>query len=177
MINRMYNHMLPDEMDVADFSLEKDTSRPNKIISSVFINTINYIKGDITVIGSDDVLTKPHEFHARAYINLLRSPGRNEPDDRICSIEVVIGEPVELSGNLKAIVVPHTLWDSKNRAPWLCNLNNAGVTVAPYIFTPSRGPEYYHTLLESVVFELYQSWGQGCSTLSTESVMQQVSTN
>ena len=102
---------------------------------------------------------EPWEFHASAYLNLLSSKGRNEPDDRICSIEIVLGEAVPLAGSLKAVIVPHTLWSDAKRAPWLTTLSANGIEICPYDFIPGRPPEHYHVLLETFVRDLYRSWG------------------
>jgi hypothetical protein len=155
---RLYKHVFLDEMNVEDFSLEQNETRPNRIIAAVFSSMRNYFDGDTTKIVTPDAGAEAWEFHARAYLQLLTSPGRNEPDDRICSIEVVFGQPVALAGNLKAVVVPHTLWDAGRHAPWLDKLHAEGVAIAPYIFVPGRHPEHYHALLETAVRELYERW-------------------
>jgi hypothetical protein len=156
---RLYKHILVEEMETEDFSLQKDTTRPNRIISSVFGSRENYFEGDISKIQTPDKLTKSWEFHARSYLHLLTSRGRNEPDDRICSIEVIFGESIPLKGNLLAAIVPHTLWDNGNQAPWLQKLQADSVSIAPYIFVPGRHPEHYHAQLEAAVRTLYKGWG------------------
>ncbi len=156
---RMYQHILVEEMAVEDFSIEKDKLRPNKIISKVFGDRRTYFEGDISKIPEPDTLTEPWDFHARAYVHLLKSPGRNEPDDRICSIEVIFGQSVPLKGSLLAAIVPHTLWDGQYQAPWLQKLQAEGVTVAPYLFVPGRHPEHYHAQPEAAVRTLYERWG------------------
>ena len=157
---RLYKHILVDEMNVEDFLLEKNTRRPNQIISAIFGSRETYFDGDLSKVPDADEVTKPWEFHARAYLHLLKSPGRNEPDDRICSIEVIFGEQVPLSGgNLLAVIVPHTLWDGDTKAPWLQKLKDEGITIAPYLFVPGRPPEHYHALLEAAVRTLYKGWG------------------
>lgn len=156
---RLYKHVMMEEMDIEDFSLERDDSRPNRIISAVFSSQHTYFDGDITKAVAPDKGAQAWDFHARAYLQLITSPGRNEPDDRICSIEVVFGAPVPLAGNLKGVVVPHTLWDGATRAPWLDALHSSGVEIAPYTFVPGRHPEHYHALLEVAVHTLYEKWG------------------
>jgi hypothetical protein len=146
-------------MDLEDFSLERETSRANRIIATVFKSRTVYFDGDVSKIEDPDKVTEPWEFHARAYLDLMASRGRNEPDDRICSIEVIFGEAVPLKGNLLAVVVPHTLWEDNQGAPWLEKLQQEGVAIAPYLFVPGRHPEHYHALLESAVRDLYKSWG------------------
>lgn len=156
---RMYKHVLLDEMNVEDFSLETDFSRPNKIIAKIFPSRLEYFEGDTTKLVNPDAGANAWDFLPRAYLQLLSSPGRNEPDDRICSIEVVIGEDVLLENNLRAIVAPHTLWSKGSKAPWLEKLNKLGVQIAPYNFVPNRHPEHYHALLETAVRDLYLQWG------------------
>jgi hypothetical protein len=77
---RMYKHILLDEMAVEDFSLERDPLRPNRVIANVFTTMESYFEGDITKATPAIERTKAWEFHARAYLQLLASPGRNEPD-------------------------------------------------------------------------------------------------
>jgi hypothetical protein len=154
---RLYKHMLTDEMNVEDFCLEKVISRPNKLISKTFGTRLAYFQGDIYAIPDPQALTKAYEFHARSYLNLVKSPGRNEPDDRICSIEVILSEKVPLAPNLLATIVPHTLW--KDEAPWLKALHDAGAIIQPYSFVPGRHPDYYQAQLETAAKQLYEGWG------------------
>jgi hypothetical protein len=157
--HRLYKHILMDEMQVEDFSLERDETRPNRIISAVFSSKRSYFDGDRTKITDPDKGAQPWDFHARAYLQLLASPGRNEPDDRICSIEIVFGHAVPLAGRLKAVVVPHTMWDGSRGAPWLASLHADGIEIVPYAFVPGRHPDYYHAHLEAAIRELYEHWG------------------
>lgn len=156
---RMYKHMLTEEMKVGDFNLGTDLTRPNRLILRTFGSRLAYFQGDISVIPDPATITKAYEFHARAYLNLLTSPGRNEPDDRICSIEVVLAEKVPLKDGLLAIIVPHTLWDGTDNAPWLSELQKAGATIQPYNFVPGRHAEYYQAQLEAAAKDLYDKWG------------------
>ncbi|BCG84799.1 hypothetical protein MesoLj113c_09090 [Mesorhizobium sp. 113-3-9] len=155
---RLYSRILIEEMAIEDFSLETDTSRPDRIIAAVFESRRGYFEGDTSKINASKA-AEPWDFHARAYLDLLASPGRNEPDDRVCSIEVIFGESIPLRGNLLAAVVPHTLWNDDKRAPWLEKLVQSGVGISPYIFVPGRHPDYYQAQLEVAVRELYVSWG------------------
>jgi hypothetical protein len=156
---RLYKHIIFDEMNAEDFSLGQDRHRPNRLISAVFGSRQTYFDGDTSKIANPESISKNWDFHARAYLHLLTSPGRNEPDDRVCSIEVIFGEPVSLKGNLLAAIVPHTLWDRDNQAPWLQKLQTDGVVIAPYPFVPGRHPEHYHAQLEAAVRTLYEKWG------------------
>ncbi|MCA1433355.1 hypothetical protein I6F33_10235 [Bradyrhizobium sp. BRP20] len=153
---RLYKHMLTDEMNVEDFNLGTDVSRPNKLIMRTFGSRIAYFQGDVYAISDPTTTTKSYDFHARSYLNLLTSPGRNEPDDRICSIEIILAEQISLKDTLFAIIVPHTLWD--DGAPWLKKLQDEGAIVKPYCFVPGRHPDYYQAQLEAAAKELYEKW-------------------
>jgi hypothetical protein len=155
--NRLYKHVLTDEMNIEDFLLERDARRPNKLIARIFSSLGAYLDGDLTNMVDPDIGSASWEFEPRAYLHLLASHGRNEPDDRICSIEVIFGKPIPLLGKLKAVVVPHTLWSNK-KTPWLSDLEVLGVEVRAYTFVPGRHPEHYHTQLECQVRELYEEW-------------------
>jgi hypothetical protein len=121
---RLYKKYMMPDMNVEDFSLEKDSTRPNRIISSVFSSMRAYFDGDITQVVDKNEVSEPWDFHVRAYLDLISSSGRNDPDDRICSIEVIFDKKIPLCGNIKAVIVPHTLWNSirEKKAPWLIRL-------------------------------------------------------
>jgi hypothetical protein len=154
----LYGGLALDDMPIQDFLLEIDQKRPNKIIAAVYSSLDKYFDGESSEIIAPERGAEPWEFHARAFLHLLASPGRNEPNDRISSIEIIFDQQVPLAGNLRALVVPHTLWDS-GRAPWLDELHTGGVEIIPYIFIPGRHPQHYQALVESAVRDLYRVWG------------------
>ncbi|MEZ6023025.1 MAG: hypothetical protein R3C16_06360 [Hyphomonadaceae bacterium] len=155
--NRLYSHILTQDMAVEDFSLGTQMERPNKLIAKVFASMSAYFDGDRTRVISASDGAEAWEFHARAYIELISSAGRNEPDDRVCSIEIAIAEAVPLNGNLLAVVVPHTLWSGNKRAPWLEALETAGASILPSPFHGGRAPESYHCQGEGVVRDYYRT--------------------
>ncbi|MGP0057727.1 MAG: hypothetical protein ACLPID_00360 [Beijerinckiaceae bacterium] len=156
--NRLYKHVTSEEMNIRDFCLDRDIARINKLIAHVFGSTEYYLHGDLAQITTAEDGAMNWEFHARAYLQLLNSKGRNEPDDRICSIEIIHSQPVPLK-HLLAIVVPHTVWSIREPAPWLKEMADANVLIAPYTYVPGRHAEHYHTLLEVTVYNVFKSWG------------------
>jgi hypothetical protein len=156
---RLYKHVLDDELKVDDFQLGSDPARPNRLIAGTFGSQEAYFNGDRSAMADPAVAAAPYEMEARSFLELVSSPGRNEPDDRICSIEVVFADPVPISGELIGIVVPHTLWTSATPSPLLSQLSAAGVDVIPYDFIPNRHPEHYHTLLEAAVRNYFRNKG------------------
>ena len=153
-----YKHVISEKMDIQDFSLEGDLTRPGKLIAATFKTLENYLWGDTGKVARAEDASDPGEFHARAYLGLLNSKGRNEPDDRVGALEVTFRDAVSIA-DLKAIVVPHTLWSGAVKTPWLKLLADRGVAVRPYKFIPGRHPEYYHALMEHAVMDLYEAWG------------------
>lgn len=156
---RMYKHVLDPDFNVGDFRIGGDSSRPNRLIQAAFGSQEDYFEGDRSKIVEPTAGAEAHEMEARSYLELIKSPGRNEPDDRICSIEVVFADPVPLAGELLAVVVPHTLWRCNSPSPLLKGLDDTGVKIIPYDFIPGRHPEHYHTLLEAAVRRYYQEEG------------------
>jgi hypothetical protein len=156
--SRLYSHVLPDEMAENDFRLTS-IGAINQLIAKVFGTLGAYFDANTALVAKNPPATSAHEFHAKAYLDLITSPGRNEPDDRVCSIELAFTNSVSLTGNLKAIVLPHTLCVENDRAPWLSDLVDAGIALVPYEFIPGRHPEHYHTLMELALKAFYIEHG------------------
>lgn len=156
--SRLYSGVIADEMDINDFRLEGPAT-PDRLISLVFGSQQAYFRGETNAIAAKPPEVHPHQFHARAYLDLILSPGRNEPDDRVFTIEVLFGSNIPISGKLLAVVLPHTLWSGPVKAPWLKALAENAVEILTYEFAPGRPPEHYHTLLELTVRDFYRSRG------------------
>lgn len=149
--NRLFSHIIADEFTVDDYSLDRELERPNKLIGATFGTREAYFDGDLAAIPDPGTISEPWEFQTKAYLLLITYPGRNELDDRVYSIEVNFGDPIELSKNLIGVIVPHTLWGQKGNAPWLEKLAISGVEILPYPFFPARGVDYYQAQIESVL--------------------------
>ncbi|WP_374146583.1 hypothetical protein [Sphingomonas sp. 28-63-12] len=148
-VARMYNHVLDEDFNVEDFTLGSDPERPEKLISAAYLSRSDYVSGNRRDVKVDSA--KPYELEARSYLELITSPGRNEPDDRIGTIEAQFTGPVSLKDSLLAVVVPHTHWGIVDKSPMLEDLDKNGIEILPYEFVPGRSSEYYHTMLEAVV--------------------------
>jgi hypothetical protein len=158
--NRMYDHILDEGLEADDFSVGNDLTRVAKLVSATFQTHHDYFLADRSRMRLIEDVSEAWEMQARAYLTLVGSPGRNAPDDRICTIEAAFGGDVPLSEKLLAVVVPHTVWnDGNNPMPLLNDLAERHVRIATYKFVPSRPPEYYQTLIEGAVRELYIEWG------------------
>src|SRR5690606_19090814 len=85
--NRLYAHVLDQDFQIEDFSLEKDPKRINRLISAAFQDEAGYIDADKSKLRPIEEASEAWELEGRAYLTLLSSPGRNEPDDRVATIE------------------------------------------------------------------------------------------
>lgn len=157
--NRLFGHVVDEDFKVQDFALSNQPERLNKLIAAAFGQRGDYLRGDRAKVRLPDDAAMAHEHAARTYLELLRSPGRNEPDDRVCSIEIVFADPVSLEGDLLAIIAPHTVCETAESNPLMGDILKAGVELVPYDFIPNRHPEHYHTLLEIQVMEYYRRKG------------------
>lgn len=156
---RMYNHVIDEGFDIAAFEVGRDIERLMRLVSATFNSQQGYFDADKSDLIDVEKGSEAWELEARSYLSLLHSPGRNEPDDRICTIEVTFGDPVLLENDLKAVVVPHTFWTDTTQSPFIEPYHRAGVEILTYRFIPGRTPEYYQTHLEAEVLRKYQEWG------------------
>ena len=140
--NRLYSHVLTEDFRVDDFSLGAQPSRINRLISAAFEDEEAYLDADRSKLRNIEEAAHPWELQGRAYLTLLASPGRNEPDDRICTVEVGFQDSVLLDESLLGVVVPHTLWMGNSKAPILASLSEQGVKIGTYRFIVGRHPEY-----------------------------------
>jgi hypothetical protein len=155
---RLFNHVLDAGLQIADFALDPDPNAANRLISAAFPAQEAYFEADRSNLTSPEEGADPWELQGRSYLALLKAQGRNEPDDRICTIEATFAETISLKENLRALVVPHTFWSEKGRSPQLQAYADTGVEIGTYRFIPGRPPEHYHTLLEQSVRRLYEIW-------------------
>jgi len=154
---RLYSHIVMDEMELGDFSLETQARRANRLIAATYGTREAYFDGDRTAISPTAAART--DFLAHTYLELLRSTGRNEPDDRVGTIEVTNSQPTPLSGNLLATVVPDIIWNSTDKASWLVDLEASGVKVLPFRYLHGREPEHHHAMIEAEVREFYIARG------------------
>ncbi len=152
---RLYKHVMMDEMEIGDFSLERAVRRPNRLIHALYGSREAYFDGATHQIKTDAVPAS--EFLGSTYVELLTSKGRNEPDDRVGTIEIVTSSRVQLSGNLRAIVVPDIIWNDKDRAHWLVALEKDAVTILPFRYLHGREPEHHHAMIEVALREYFQA--------------------
>lgn len=155
---RLYKHVFAEELNLTDFAISGDAELPDTLIKTFFKTRENYFLGDTSKIPAVDEIAPPGEMEVRAYHELITSAGRNEPDDRIYSIEVAFSDPIPLEDSLIALIVPHTLWSDDEQATWLQNLQTKNTEICTYEYHPGRSAEHYHAHLELELRRIFQKW-------------------
>lgn len=150
---RMYNHILDEDFDLNDFCMGSHPDRAEKLISAAYLGREAYLRGDRRQIVAREVGASAYQLEAGAYLELLRSSGRNEPDDRIGTIEVQFTEAIPLRNNLLAVIAPDSHWRKNDKSPFLKKAEAAGAHILPYEFVPGRHFEHYHSLIEHISIE------------------------
>ena len=147
--SRFYEHQIDDEFNLDDFSISGDATRLNRLIARIYPNKKSYMVGDTSNVSDPDEISRKSEFEVQAYMDLIQSFGRNEPDDRVSAMEVAFSDPISLKDVALCVIVPHTLIETGNSGHWLNSLGG-DVPVLPYEFLPRRRPEFYHTAIEKI---------------------------
>lgn len=106
-----------------------------------------------------DEISNPDDIYARIYLSVIAAQGRNEPDDRACSIEVIFQDSILLDEHLTAIILPDSYWNDDFKSKIVAPLNKRGVEIRPYSFVPGKSPDHYHALIESELRDLFKEWG------------------
>lgn len=147
--NRMYKHHMGNELDLEDYAIGSDNELPNQLIQALYKNVGKYFDADNRVLPERTELAKASDMSAGVYLDLIKSVGRNEPDDRVGSIEVLLQEGVKLSEHLQCIILPDAFNVESDDGDWLENLRSMRCQVRFYKYVPGKGPEYYHCHLEA----------------------------
>lgn len=150
---RLYSHAMIDEINIPDYDIVGDNSRIPKLITRIFGDNKTYYDGDRAIIAKSAIDAEPDEYLAQAYIDLIQSRGRNEPDDRVSTFEIAFENEVSLAPGLLAVVVPDNIWNSTYSASWLKPLAAGGVEVLPYRHIMGREPSHYRDAIEVQVRE------------------------
>ncbi|WP_296815380.1 hypothetical protein [Brevundimonas sp.] len=146
--NRLYRHAMIEDIEIPNFDLVGDIDRIPKLIARVFSNNTTYFDGDRFAIRRAAHDAEPDEYLAQSYIDLITSKGRNEPDDRVSTIEVAIDKTASLEPGLLAVVVPDNIWSAEYSSDWLRPLSDGGVEILPYRHVMGREPSHYRDAIE-----------------------------
>jgi len=146
--NRMYKHHLGDELNLKDYAIGDNVELPNQLIQTLYSGVDKYFDADSRVLPERLEITQPSDMSAGVYLDLVKSVGRNEPDDRVGSIEVLLSDSVKLADHLRCIILPDA-FDIEDDGDWLKKLRLMGCQIRFYKYVPGKDPEYYHCHLEA----------------------------
>lgn len=155
----LYAKTLQTDAVVENYEIIGSLDLQDRLIKAFFEKRENYIDGDASKVRQADQICSEDQCEVRDYHSLITAMGTNQPDDRMHTIEYCFDQPVSLNGRLKAVIAPDALWNLDNRSDFLSELVKSGVKIATYRFVPNRPVEWYQSLIEGSLRELFKEWG------------------
>lgn len=157
--NRMYKHHFGDELKLDDYSIGTDIELPNQLIQSLYKTVGNYFDADTRIVPPRTEVTRKSDMSAGLYLDLIKSEGRNEPDDRVGSIEVLLQDAVKVADHLRCIILPDAFDVESDDGEWLELIRAMGCQIRFYKYVPGKGPDYYHCHLETELRKFFIEQG------------------
>ena len=100
--NNFYEGFIHKDMDVNDFFLNPDINFIKNFIKYFYDSNDNYYRSNCAdVVNSDDL-----SLEIKSYLNMLNNKGKVPFDSRGTAIEIISKSSVDLSNNIKAIILP-----------------------------------------------------------------------
>ncbi|WP_332756610.1 hypothetical protein [Sphingomonas sp. LB2R24] len=149
--NELFHASMHRKMAREDFALEPDLASPQRLINLFFGDNVSYY--DNKPIA--DVELPPLAFEASCYHGLITDRQENIYDERISSIEIQVGENVQLKDAVEAVVLPDAFL-VKEVADSLATI---GAEAIPYAFIDRLRPELYAATMYQIVRDYYRRRG------------------
>jgi len=129
-----FSDFMHGSMIKEDFELDIDPSTPGRLLNLFWPNAASYFDNRRPLEPEFD----PFDFEAKAYSELVRARGANAPfDERHSAIEIQTEQPLELAGNLLAVILP-TDFASKGMAE---KFEALGAVMLPFNTVGRHGPD------------------------------------
>jgi len=152
---RLFKHHVGNELHYEDFDISGERDNALKLIG-VFYNSLQeYMDVEVSQVKVAGLQTAG-EFELEVYSELIISKGRNEPDDRVSTIEVSFGDPLILKECLLAVIIPDVLLRSS--AEWITKLKSFA-KILPYKYRAGKGPEYHNAQIDFALGDFYKELG------------------
>ena len=157
---RLYTRALGPGIPFEDFELTHNPRLADKLINGVWQSFEGYLDGDNRTVPSVEKLADVTEMAPRMYLELLKNRMRNEPDDRVGSIEIGVDSSINLKEVLMAVILPDAFdLDVVKESSWLGKLQATRVDIRFYHYVPGRGPEWYHAHVETELKNYFREKG------------------
>lgn len=147
--NGLYDKAMHRDMDVEDFGLEEDVSTPGRIISLFFGSVEAYLEAK----ALDNLALDAAEFEAASYHALSSSKFGNEFDNRVSGVELQFEGPIQIKGNVEAVILSKTLLDSPGVKAKL-----KGKNIKPLVYRQigQQKPSEYTSAIFDTCYEYYE---------------------
>lgn len=112
-VKRLYNGFFHSSTNVRDFEMDGDLSFAESIVNAFYTSQESYLTG----FANRNVDVGPMEFEAQGLHSLHRFPSWREGadgairDERSSTVEVQVGEEINLPDNLLGVVIPQPYLD------------------------------------------------------------------
>lgn len=136
----MYNQFMHRHMIIDKFEIENNSKAIKAYISVIFGNNKNYIDGIPNKYHDEDT-------YVNALLHLLSATGGFEFDERADTIEVISKKSIDISKNIRGIILPENFLRKKKIADFI-DKNN--IDHKTYIVRTKTSPSRYN----EVVFQL-----------------------
>ena len=114
--NNMYSQFIHRHMHIDEFEIDNDIIAIKAYISVVFGNNTSYINGIAVEKEAEDTCTN-------ALLKMLSANGGFDIDERSNTIEVICKHPIDISNDVKAIILPESLYRKKGIFDFISNNN------------------------------------------------------
>lgn len=129
---KMYLQFLHRHMIIDKFEIDNNSDAIRAYVSVVFGNNLNYVLGMAKEKEAENT-------HVNALLKMLSAKGGFDIDERANTIEVICKEPVDVSKDLKGIILPETLLRKKGIEDFITNNKIEYRTYeVRYLTAPSR---------------------------------------
>ena len=105
-----YKPALHKDVDMTEFQVDPTLEAAQRIVAAFFGSNDNYVLGDPTSTPPPNFFDEPEAFAHRYIIDGAVKIGT---DDRRYTVELQTKDEIALAGELKAVIVPHTMLTSK----------------------------------------------------------------
>ncbi len=130
-----------------DFELDVDPTTPGRLLSLFWSGPQDYFDNR----GARDVALDPFEFEAKSYSELIRSKANGPFDERHSAVEVQMGDPLQLAGNLSAVILPADFASETVRK----RFDDLGALVLPFDTVSRHGPDNMVGQIYDICRDLY----------------------
>jgi hypothetical protein len=142
-----FGDLVHRDMIREDFELDVDPTTPGRLLNLFWSGARDYFDNR----GVREVALDPYEFEAKSYSEIIRSKPNGPFDEWHSAVEVQMGDPLHLAGNLSAVILPSDFANEKVRK----RFDELGALVLPFDTVSRHGPDDMVSQINEICRDLY----------------------